>query len=88
MGIVKNNKCSFCLQYDETILHLFWDCDSVKQLLQDIRNELNNKNIQLEITCQTFILGHADKRMDQYNILEINKNTYSAANVRISNHIS
>ena len=26
MGIVNDNRCSFCQHENETIVHLFWDC--------------------------------------------------------------
>ena len=42
--------------------------------------------MQLEITCQTLILGHADENVDKYNILflEIKQYTHLVVNVEIT----
>ena len=60
MGIVNDNRCSFCQQEDETIVHLFWDCIHVNtalpiaELKTMIRQIMNN---ELHFLKAEFILG-------------------------------
>ena len=36
MKITQSPLCSFCRETDETIEHIFWECDHVQSLLQSI----------------------------------------------------
>lgn len=52
IGISLTDKCTFCEQNTETLVHLFWDCDSVQafwQGIQDwiIRHQIKPQNFSL-----------------------------------------
>ena len=38
IGIKSNDQCSFCKESSETLLHLFWECSSVKSFWNEISN--------------------------------------------------
>jgi len=40
MGIVNYNRCSFCQQEDETIVHLLWDCIHVHIIIAELKTML------------------------------------------------
>ena len=42
MMIIQSPLCSFCRETDETIEHIFWDCDQVQSLLHSIDNYCMN----------------------------------------------
>ena len=43
--IVNSPQCLFCLNNEETLIHLFWECNVVKKFWQDLENMLRNKCI-------------------------------------------
>ena len=46
-----DNMCSFCNQHSETILHLFYFCETVKSFWVDLKNWLEKQaNITLQLT--------------------------------------
>ena len=52
--------CNFCNETKETILHLFWECNIVKNLWLEMAEILKNKcNIEIPISRQHIILGSA-----------------------------
>ena len=56
-GIKKENSCTFCLKQEETLRHLFYECDPIKQLwdkvyqlFTDIKINANNyENVILNV---------------------------------------
>ena len=52
-----NPNCSFCNNETESIEHLFWDGEHIKTLFQLFLQTIRNKNIELKLTKQNFILG-------------------------------
>ena len=58
MGIVNDNKCSFCQHEDETIVHLLWDCIHVLTFIAELktmpRHIMNN---ELHFSKAEFIRG-------------------------------
>ena len=58
MKITQSPLCSFCRETDETIEHLFWECDHVQSLLQSIDNYcMNILASSFNVQKQDFILG-------------------------------
>ena len=55
-----NPNCSFCQDEIETIEHLFWECHYVRRLIHLFLQTLKNKNINLNLTKQSFIFGDFD----------------------------
>ena len=52
--------CSFCNLYDETLFHIFYECDRVKRLWSDLVQCFQNTSILPTLTTQTAILGIPD----------------------------
>jgi len=58
MGIVNANRCSFCQQEDDTIVHLFWDCKHVLTFIAELKTMLRQiMNNELHFSKAEFILG-------------------------------
>ena len=58
MGIVNDNRCSFCQQEDETIVHLFWDCIHVYTFIAELKTMLRHiMNNEFHFLKVEFILG-------------------------------
>ena len=58
MKITQSPLCSFCRETDETIEHLFWECDQVQSLLQSIDNYcMNILASSFNVQKQDFIFG-------------------------------
>ena len=57
MGLSDSKTCTFCKMSEESITHLFWDCNTVKILIKDISDSLKNANIQIVINSKMFLLG-------------------------------
>ena len=47
IGITQNNTCSFCKIDTETLTHLFWDCNVIKQFWHDIQNWLKGECVHI-----------------------------------------
>ena len=56
-GIRPSPLCSFCNLYDETPLHIFYDCDAVKCILTNLVQCFQNNLILPTVTPQAFIFG-------------------------------
>jgi len=58
MGIVNDNRCSFCQQEDETSVHLFWDCIHFYTFIAALKTMLRQiMNNELHFSKAEFILG-------------------------------
>lgn len=42
--IRKDNQCSFCQRFPETLEHLFWNCEFISEFWQKIENWINEKS--------------------------------------------
>ena len=56
-GIKLSPLCSFCNLYDETPLHIFYECDAVKCLWADLVQCFQNNLILPTLTPQAAIFG-------------------------------
>ncbi len=70
MKIVNDNLCSFCNKHEETLTHLFWECEHTQSIINYIKHSLilNNFNL-LNISCQDVLLGICSDKMTPINIL-------------------
>ena len=53
--------CTFCNKHDETILHLFWECQKVKVFLKSLENVINNRcmhSFNFRFTKSLMIFGY------------------------------
>ena len=60
IGIAQNNTCSFCRTDTESLLHLFWDCNVVKNFWSDLTNWLKEDCVhinELNISKHDAIFG-------------------------------
>ena len=63
--VKKDSKCSFCHSFDETIEHLFSECEEVNQLWSNVEGWISNKlKLNLRFTKMMKILGYLT--IDQY----------------------
>ena len=56
-GIKPSSLCSFCILYDETPYHIFYECSRIKYLWSDFVQWFQNKLILPTLTPQTAIFG-------------------------------
>ena len=61
MKIKDDKRCTFCRTYDETLLHLFYDCVYVKPLLQYLSNKLKTKYRNYVLNSEDLLLGLCKK---------------------------
>ena len=61
-NIRNSNICDFCNMQVESIKHLFWECNHVQHLWNNIENWLRNINLGVDITFKNISLGILDKR--------------------------
>ena len=72
LGIKLSPLCSFSNLCDETPLHMFYECDSIKCLWSDLVHFFQNSLVLPILTPQTAIFGLLDSTNSDYN-LETNK---------------
>ena len=76
MGFTESPLCSYCSSHNETMQHLFLDCEFSKVLWLDIKNHFANILTIPDLTLQSAILGFFDVDKDSLalnNILLIYK---------------
>ena len=71
-GIKPSQLCSFCNLYDETPLHVFYECNAVKCLWADLVQCFQNNLILPTLTPQAAILGIPESASN-YSIFKNNK---------------
>ena len=72
-GKVETPLCSYCMLYDESIIHLFWNCLYVKNLWQQLQLYFNDDFNLPDLTLQTAIFGFWNyKDYDNEMLLLIN----------------
>ncbi len=74
MKLVSGNKCTFCNMYNENVIHLFFECTYVKQLLfkvQDIICIVDNLGNEFRFTTKDVILGY---KLSQLNVSSLTIN--------------
>ena len=72
MGIVNSIKCKKC-NLTEFSEHFFFDCNSNKQLWEEVTSIINSKfGLCIDLNLQTVMTGYFNKKLNKRNILEIN----------------
>ena len=78
MNITNNQLCSFCGDHEETIPHLFFECNLVYLLWQTLYNWISNKcNIRIITDKMSIILGYIEPYPNPVVINTINMVTKS-----------
>lgn len=57
MKLKNDPLCYYCQLHEETITHLFWQCEKIKLFLKELIQWLKSNNIKCEISEEYFILG-------------------------------
>ena len=79
MKINDSDKCSFCKVEKETIIHLFWECNSIKPFILEALEYIKGFDSTFIIdNSKTFILGFSERNLFHFNIicLEIKRFIY------------
>ena len=81
IGIKNDNKCTFCNNDPETLIHLFWNCETVATFWHDLTVWLVNECAHitnLNLTLPDIILGiHNKQRSDEVlNFIILNAKSY------------
>jgi len=50
IGIVENDKCTFCVVENESIKHLMWSCDKTSAFWKEVIKWLENLNIRVNLS--------------------------------------
>ena len=69
---VKDNAfCTFCQEDEETIEHLFWNCESVQASIDEIDSWLLSNGVSIPFTMLFFLFGDTSKssRGDAINLI-------------------
>ena len=57
IGLVNNNKCTFCKEDEETMEHLMWLCDNVSKVWHEVFSWLNELHINVNIAYWEVCFG-------------------------------
>ena len=58
IGVLNDQNCTFCHEFTETIDHLFWECDKVKELLLNLQTFCTNTlDEDFQFSKKEFIIG-------------------------------
>lgn len=68
-------KCTFCNKVNESIVHLFWECEFIVKYWYDFQNWINNNlNTNISLKKETILFGkYIDKDYIFNNLLLILK---------------
>ena len=59
MGIAQNNQCGLCKNLEETLFHLFTECNVTNNLWASLVNEINTKcNLTINLDKLTKLFGY------------------------------
>ena len=72
ISINNNSLCTFCKHDQETIEHLFFECNLVNELIKEFQRWLKDKaNFEINLTVSDVILLVKDKNMKALNLMLI-----------------
>ena len=70
INLIDNNTCSLCMEYPETIKHLFFECEKVKQFWNLFKEWLNDvTNIEVDINNEKMLILSWHKKNSLLNYL-------------------
>ena len=58
----KKQKCTLCMETKENLIHLFWNCNLVKQFWFAVKNFLMICGIALPLTAREITLGISESK--------------------------
>ena len=59
MSQINSNKCRLCQIHEESLFHMFYDCDITKQFHNNLRKWIENKTkFKIPVDALTYILGY------------------------------
>ena len=71
---IEDNLCSYCKKEPETILHLFFDCDKVKEFWQSLQMWLlQNINLRINIDTKCILFSYQGKSKLENYLLAVAK---------------
>ena len=72
MGITQDNVCKLCNENEETLVHLFSQCEPTRKFWEDLSRKIKtNTNKEVDFSSKDIILGFQEKQMRPANILLI-----------------
>ena len=74
MGKAESNKCSFCVNEEETLDHLFWSCIHISQFILDVELKVLNK--QFVFSKEDTFFGFHKRTCHPYNFLILHLKYY------------
>ena len=81
MNLIDTNSCTFCGTHEETLLHLFYDCEYITPLMNKITTILKNLDRNLQINSRIFLLGtYKPNFLLDSLLLEVKKYVYFCRN--------
>ena len=76
MKLIGDPKCTFCNKTDETIEHLLWECEHVKQFLNETILWLIQHGIHITLNEKSFIFGIDPDQKSDINKLVLTEIKY------------
>lgn len=75
--LTNNPKCTFCSQVDETIEHLFWECEYVNKFLMDVISWIGQQNLNVTLNEKSFLFSlYNDKEINNVHKLVLMETKY------------
>ena len=72
IGKVESPSCFFCKSRDETLLHLFWECDTVREFLRDVVKYLRDEfQLNINFTAQRWFFPFLAEDTPLYLLITI-----------------
>ena len=72
IGITQDNVCKLCNENEQTLVHLFSQCEPTRKFWEDLSRKIKtNTNKEVDFSSKDIILGFQEKQMRPANILLI-----------------
>ena len=62
-NLCSTSLCDFCSMYAESITHLFWECCVVQTFWTNLKNYLNNININISLNLKSVCFGSTERHI-------------------------
>ena len=77
MGITQDTVCKLCNENEETLIHLFNQCEPTRKFWEDLSRKIKtNTNKEVDFSSKDIILCFQEKQMRPANILLISMKKY------------
>lgn len=71
INYVDSPKCTFCNDCDETIYHIFWECDKVESIWREMKTWLRTIDVEMSFTKTQVMFGIKGKHNNAINAIII-----------------